>query len=252
MMKSYQIPLDSPTATTLTSDQRKQIEKQLQEHDRAAPYELSVILDGDETPHASTSPRLGVTIAMHQHVLQPMSSQEIARHFWRNPDIVRHKRVLDMGCGSGLLGLVAGFCGAEHVGFVDVSEHAVANTRSNLKAFQAPFTAKVVHGDLFTHLGERFDLAVFAQPYFGGVPLPSWPVSTGMLDDGQLVRRFLLEAPQYVKGPIYMPFMPMAGPTNDPKVVGTEMGYSVNEVDLRHLLGGIQTGDFILYKLVND
>lgn len=41
-------------------------------------------------------------------------------------------QVLDMGCGTGVLGIIALRCGAKHVTFVDIDEKSIDNTRENL------------------------------------------------------------------------------------------------------------------------
>lgn len=41
------------------------------------------------------------------------------------------KRVLDMGCGSGILAIMAEMLGAAHVDAVEIEEHAVENAREN-------------------------------------------------------------------------------------------------------------------------
>lgn len=40
--------------------------------------------------------------------------------------------VLDMGCGTGVLGIMALYCGAKHATFVDIDTNSVANTIENL------------------------------------------------------------------------------------------------------------------------
>lgn len=44
------------------------------------------------------------------------------------------KSVLDMGCGTGVLGIMAKKCGAEHVVAVDIDDKSVANTHENALA----------------------------------------------------------------------------------------------------------------------
>lgn len=55
-------------------------------------------------------------------------------------------RVLDMGCGTGLLGLVAARGGALAVDAIDYDENAVRNARDNVRANGAEGQVRVLHG----------------------------------------------------------------------------------------------------------
>jgi len=57
--------------------------------------------------------------------------QALARYILDNPEIVRAKRVLDIGSGSGLVGLAASKAGAAHVLAADIDAHACAAIRLN-------------------------------------------------------------------------------------------------------------------------
>lgn len=46
---------------------------------------------------------------------------------------IQNKRVLDFGCGSGILGICANALGADHVVFADTDEQAITATRYNCK-----------------------------------------------------------------------------------------------------------------------
>jgi predicted nicotinamide N-methyase len=60
--------------------------------------------------------------------------QALARYLLDNPDIVAGKRVLDIGSGSGLVGLAAARAGAAHVLAADIDAFAVAAIRLNADA----------------------------------------------------------------------------------------------------------------------
>ncbi len=55
----------------------------------------------------------------------------LARHILDHPDLVKGHRVLDLGCGSGVVGLAAARAGAAHVLCSDVDPYATAATRVN-------------------------------------------------------------------------------------------------------------------------
>ena len=58
----------------------------------------------------------------------------LARYITERPDEVRAKRVLDLGTGSGLVGIAAGLAGAEHVTAADIDPFAEAAVALNARA----------------------------------------------------------------------------------------------------------------------
>ena len=66
--------------------------------------------------------------------------QALARHILDHPELVRGKRVLDIGAGSGLVGLAAAKAGAASVGCADIDGHACAAMRLNADANNCALT----------------------------------------------------------------------------------------------------------------
>src|SRR6478735_5321654 len=66
-----------------------------------------------------------------------------------HPDWVRGARVLEIGCGSGVLLAAAGRLGAAALCGVDLEPDAVAATRSLLREFDLAAGVEVHRGDLF-------------------------------------------------------------------------------------------------------
>jgi predicted nicotinamide N-methyase len=60
--------------------------------------------------------------------------QALARYVLDNPQIVRGKRVLDFGAGSGIVGLAAAHAGAAHVLAADIDKFSVAAITANAAA----------------------------------------------------------------------------------------------------------------------
>lgn len=82
-------------------------------------------------------------------------------------------RVLDMGCGSGIVGLLAARAGAKVVA-VDIEAPAVQAAGEN-------GLPDVRQGDLFAPVhGERFDLIAFNPPYLRGAPQGRLPASRSL------------------------------------------------------------------------
>ncbi|MFS2149535.1 class I SAM-dependent methyltransferase [Rhizobium sp. Rhizsp42] len=58
----------------------------------------------------------------------------LARHIAENPHLVRDRRVLDLGTGSGLVAIIAARAGATSVVAADIDENAIAAARLNAAA----------------------------------------------------------------------------------------------------------------------
>jgi methylase of polypeptide subunit release factors len=76
--------------------------------------------------------------------------------------------VLDLGCGSGVLGLAALTEGASSLVALDINSAAVETTRLNLEklGFRDRGEARLSDGYASLRLGERFDVIIFAAPYW--------------------------------------------------------------------------------------
>lgn len=75
---------------------------------------------------------------------------------------LRGKRVLDVGCGSGILGLSALLLGAETAEFVDIDPQAVEACKHNVQINNLSDRAVVHQGDLTEQTTGKFDV-VFAN-----------------------------------------------------------------------------------------
>lgn len=84
------------------------------------------------------------------------------------PNVV-DKRVLEMGCGSGLISIHAALNGAKWVESVDINPKAVENTLFNFNRYKINNCA-VYESDGFTNISEKFDVIVFNAPYHGCKP----------------------------------------------------------------------------------
>ncbi len=114
--------------------------------------------------------RHGLTLTVPSGVFHPglfFSSSVLATEIERRRPIGRS--VLDVGCGSGLLSLVAARSGAV-VTAVDINIEAVRTTASNASANGVD--VEVLQSDLFVALGDRrFYLVVVNPPYFAKDPV---------------------------------------------------------------------------------
>ena len=75
---------------------------------------------------------------------------------------IEGKRVLDLGCGTGRLGLGAAFLGASEVVGVEVDTSALETAKQN--AEKAALSIQLIHGDIATVTG-HFDTVLMNPPF---------------------------------------------------------------------------------------
>lgn len=107
-----------------------------------------------------------LVLRTHQQVFHPgqhFSSKILARYVTHLP--LPQRQVLDMGTGSGVLGIIAARQGA-HVLAVDINPHAVALAQSNAQANGVSLPTR--QSDLFTGIrrAEKFDWIIFNPPFY--------------------------------------------------------------------------------------
>lgn len=190
---------------------------------------------------------------VYPNVLRPEMNAAtfFARFLFFNNGMYLGKTCLDMGCGSGIDGVVMGLYGAKRVVFSDISEEAVENTKDNIFKFKLTKKSKVLRGDLFEKVRSRFDLIVFNHPFFGENPYKGILAAHAVMESGLLIQRFLKEAKRYLApgGKILMPFLDLAGITNNPAIQGEKHSYRVTiraEVDFKKWL---PAGKVLIYEL---
>ncbi len=129
------------------------------------------------------------------HPGQHFSSKILAHYVAELP--LRRQRVLDMGTGSGVVGIVAAQHGAEALA-VDVNPHAVALAQKNAQAHG--LSLRVLLSDLFQNLtGEaKFDWIIFNPPFFAKRARGALQAAYNAGDQHQTLARFLEEAQSFL------------------------------------------------------
>lgn len=92
---------------------------------------------------------------------------------------VKEARMLDFGCGLGLLGIYAKMNGWQQVSLMDINEHCTQNANTLAKAWQVP--------DLRIQKGSEEAVAAF----FNGVPLPQVVISLDVIEHVYDIRQML-------------------------------------------------------------
>jgi release factor glutamine methyltransferase len=137
---------------------------------------------------------------VHENVYEPAEDSFLFAEY-----LLREKgeRVLDVGTGCGILGIVAGADAARIVG-VDINPYALRCTRENAKLNGLIEKFSLVQGDLFRPLKRKaaFDLILFNSPYLpvrrtqkGSWLEHAW---AGGKTGRQTINRFILESPDYL------------------------------------------------------
>jgi len=156
-----------------------------------------------------------VEIELAEEVFAPTTTTTM---LIRHMGDVTGRKVLDLGCGSGVIGVASAVLGAARVVCVDVMKEAVSLARRNVIRNGVEGVVEVRESDLFTTLGdEKFDLIV---DDVSGVAEPVARVSTwyppsipsGGPDGTGPTNRMLEQAATYLapKGRLIFPVISLA------------------------------------------
>ncbi len=124
--------------------------------------------------------------------------------FAENLEVKAVERVLDMGTGCGILGILAAK-EASAVVAVDVNPYAVRCARENAEVNNVRGKMAFLQGDLFTPLREvkEFDVILFNAPYLPADEheADSWigRAWTGGATGRHVIDRFIAKAPNHLK-----------------------------------------------------
>lgn len=231
------------TLNSLSDEQKKQVIMQLERH-KHVRYNTDIAL---------SNTKILKDFVVYPEILRPesMTSLFLARHLYQKQYLYKNKIVMDIGCGSGLQGIVMSIRGAKKVILSDISSQAVANAKENIKNFYVSDKATAIQSDLFVIIKETADLIVFNHPFFSAKPIQGQPVSISMLDSGKLIQKFLKESKKYLKkdGLIIMPYLELAGEINNPKIQGLKHNFVVSTPVHHDIKTGLQKGLISIYYL---
>lgn len=154
----------------------------------------------------------------------------------RNLNILPNKKVLEVGCGCGLLGILAASQGNQ-VTAVDINPFAVECSRLNAKINRVHEKFHVKLSNLFEELnGEKFDIIVFNPPY---LPQEKEEKTEGWLEKAwqgglsgtEVIERFVNEVHNHVLegGEIIMVISSISNPENTISGLGSQ-GFDVTVV----------------------
>jgi methylase of polypeptide subunit release factors len=220
-------------------------------------------LDGllEELSQAQSHPRIEVDIELipghrlndfvvEEGVLRPdiVTARYLASYLFCNNGRYNGRRVWDIGCGSGIQGIVTAFGGAEHVILSDNNQKAVQNTRKNIERYRLQDNTDVYCYDLFGGSTEVVDVLLFNHPFFSKA---THGLEGTIVDNGKLIHSFLSKAPAHLSedGLIIMPYCHIAGPVNNPIIRAGGQGYTVTEVFSTNSALKLNPGKISIYEL---
>lgn len=96
----------------------------------------------------------GMAFGSGTHETTSMCTKAIKKY------ITNHDQVLDVGCGSGILSLVAAKLGAKQVMGIDIDINAVKVANDNVAYNHLENKVKIVHGDLLDQVKDHYDIVV--------------------------------------------------------------------------------------------
>jgi methylase of polypeptide subunit release factors len=138
-----------------------------------------------------------ITVLPHVYVPHDQSVVDLlAEHLILDGEAVQ---VLDMGTGTGILGIIAAKRGAAKVILTDISPNAVENARLNVQRLGLQQTTEVRGpADLFDSVqGEVFDIIIFNPPWILGEPRTLY--DEAIYDkEQQIITRFLAQVNDYL------------------------------------------------------
>ena len=179
------------------------------------------------------------------------SGGRISRFLVNNTRLFRDKDVLDLGSGTGLLGIVMALHGARYVVLSDDSERAFGNMKENVCRFGVGAICDVRRSDLFEQGSEKFDTILWNIPFFPGYPDENDTVAASMIMPPELFERFLLESRDHLKenGVVVVPSFSFGGALTDPLFVGESLGYRRERAWIYESQSGIQQGRLYITEL---
>lgn len=108
-------------------------------------------------------------------------------------------RVLDMGSGSGIIGITAALQGAGVVA-VDINPEAAKLSARNAADHGVSANMRVLCSDLFAALGSatKFDWIIFNPPFFPRAAAQPAEIALNAGNDYEIIRRFLQQAKRFL------------------------------------------------------
>ena len=237
------MPLKEEDLSMLNDAQKEQV---LMQRGKQQHQDFQTVFD--ITPFGETFDKFIVKEGVRDPTI--VSARHHAAYLFYHNGIYYRKEVVDIWCGTGLMGMVMATYGAKNVLMADISKQAVENAKENIQEFWLE-NASAIESDLFSNITGKFDCITFMQPYFAGNPPAGDTISASMLANPELIKRFLQEAKQHLNPGwvIIMPSFSLAGELNDPVIIGKELGYEITTTFITDSISWLQQGKIAMHEL---
>lgn len=142
----------------------------------------------------------GIKLTIFPHVYPSHKFRTTSFVLKNLKELVKGKKICDMGCGPGIVGLFALYNGASHVIQADINPEAVKNAKQN------NFLNKFKESQIQTYLSNcfdnipktTFDLIIFNMPYHNDEIEIDDPLKYAFYDPGFInIKKFLQQAKEY-------------------------------------------------------
>ncbi|OFY92867.1 MAG: hypothetical protein A2491_21765 [Bacteroidetes bacterium RIFOXYC12_FULL_35_7] len=194
------------------------------------PYNFYLELESSLKNHIEIR-TLKMNISTGVNVLLPKSQEttELFRSAFENLSIKKDQRVIDMGCGSGVLTLLAdASIEQSKIYFSDILPEALASTIRNFEKNKNASFEKIEDrltsrtqnntiiclgsGDLFEHTEDKYDIIIFNPPWIDSISNNRSELALNDKDQ-KTVGRFLMQAKRRLssKGKIFLAFSDNSG-----------------------------------------
>jgi 16S rRNA G1207 methylase RsmC len=208
---------------------------------------------------------LEIELETSPNVFFPTSTSQILASVL---DIAPGATVLDIGCGVGVLAIVAALKGARRVYAVDIMEEACELARVNAERNHVSDRVQVLCGDLFEPLGSlKFDVIIDDVSGIADevARLSPWfppPIPTGGYDGTDHVVRMLKGAINHLRegGSLYLPVLSLSNTGRILQVARSVFGEHIEPLvtvdfpfgaelkEQEHTLSGLRAQGIIDYK----
>lgn len=234
----------------LTPEQRSQISRQMEAYQAQKGSSIVKIPFGEQSFALQVDSLVANPDIMNSGI-------QVVEFLKQHPDRVKDKVVVDMGTGSGIIGVAAGLLEAKSVLMADIDEKAVQNALANINKFKLA-NCQAFQSDLFSNFPPdlKADLQIFNHPFFADEPPKDKEWARMMLGGTELLGQYFKQAPLYSKldARYILPWLTLADSENkidnDPGKRAPDYGYEIISVtEQTPVAQGLQKSAFKIYEL---
>ena len=170
--------------------------------------------------------------------------------FAQNLKFNKNEKFLDMGCGTGILGIIAALSGAI-VTAIDINKAAVENTEENVKLHHLLKKLKIYEGDLYSPLSnqDKFDTIFWNVPFIYAEKENLTDLERSVINPKyKLIKRFFDEGKNYLQkdGRILIGFSKTIGRYDLLIDIARNAGFSFKKLIAKEIDYGLPIGKISL------